>query len=58
MESFVTAAAVMPLSQRIIVQCKAPLAADALPESTSRCPTGAIRWVEGAQFAESEASHV
>ncbi len=23
----------------------------AAPEATLRCPTGAIRWVEGAQFA-------
>lgn len=86
----------MPLDRRLIVQCRAPLAADearrlckvacdacgrcaqdaapglirmegnlpvidyaaaagpALPDATWRCPTGAIQWVEGAQFAELE----
>ncbi len=32
----------------------AAAAGPALPEATWRCPTGAIRWVEGAQFAELE----
>jgi len=85
----------MPLSQQLLVQCRAPLAADearrlctvacdacgrcaqdaapglirmagglpeidyeaggpAAPAATWRCPTGAIRWVEGAQFEELE----
>jgi Na+-translocating ferredoxin:NAD+ oxidoreductase RNF subunit RnfB len=86
----------MPIDRHLIVQCKAPLAADearrlckvacdacgrcaqdaapglirmegnlpvidyaaaagpALPDATWRCPTGAIQWVEGAQFAELE----
>ena len=85
----------MPLSHNLIVQCKAPLAADdarrlckvacdacgrcaqdaapglirmegnlpvidyaaggpAAPEATFRCPTGAIQWVVGEQFAEIE----
>ena len=83
----------MPVTHRLIVQCRAPLAADearrlckvacdacgrcaqdaapglirmvgnlpvvdytaggpAAPEATWRCPTGAIQWVEGEQFAE------
>ena len=83
----------VPLSQHLFVQCKAPLAGDmavslcmaacdacercvadaapglirmqdnlpvvdysaggpARPEATFRCPTGAIQWLEGAQFAE------
>lgn len=86
---------ILPLSHHLIVQCKAPLAADearrickvvcdacgrcaadaapglirmvdnlpvvdytlggpARPEATHRCPTGAIQWVEGAQFADVE----
>jgi ferredoxin len=86
---------VLPLSHRLIVQCKAPLAGDdarrickvvcdacgrcaqdaapglvqmvdnlprvdysaggpASPDATLRCPTGAIQWVEGGQFAEPE----
>jgi Na+-translocating ferredoxin:NAD+ oxidoreductase RNF subunit RnfB len=85
----------MPLTHNLIVQCKAPLAADdarrlckvacdacgrcaqdaapglirmegnlpvidyaaggpAAPEATLRCPTGAIQWVVGEQFAEIE----
>ncbi len=28
----------------------------ALPEATYRCPTGAIQWLEGAQFADGEQS--
>jgi Na+-translocating ferredoxin:NAD+ oxidoreductase RNF subunit RnfB len=88
----------MPVTHHLIVQCKAPLAADearrlckvacdacgrcaqdaapglirmagnlpvidytaggpAAPEATWRCPTGAIQWVEGAQFAELELAH-
>lgn len=83
----------MPVTHHLIVQCRAPLAADearrlckvacdacgrcaqdaapglirmegnlpvidytaggpAAPEATWRCPTGAIQWVEGEQFAE------
>lgn len=83
---------ILPLSVHLLVQCKAPLAAEearrvcrvacdacgrcaqdaapglirmennlpvvdytqggpALPEATFRCPTGAIQWVEGDQFA-------
>ena len=83
---------IMPLAENLVVQCKAPLAADearrickvvcdacgrcaadaapglitmvdnlpvvdygaggpARPEATLRCPTGAIQWVVGAQFA-------
>ncbi len=83
----------VPLSQHLFVQCKAPLAGDmavslcmaacdacercvadaapglirmqdnlpvvdysaggpARPEATFRCPTGAIQWLEGAQFAQ------
>jgi Na+-translocating ferredoxin:NAD+ oxidoreductase subunit B len=30
----------------------------ALPEATHRCPTSAIRWLEGAQFAEGEEINV
>jgi Na+-translocating ferredoxin:NAD+ oxidoreductase RNF subunit RnfB len=86
----------MPLSHHLIVQCRAPLAADearrlcsaacdacgrcaadaapglirmaqnlpivdyaaggpAAPAATFRCPTGAIRWVVGEQFAGDEA---
>jgi ferredoxin len=89
----------LPLAHRLIVQCKAPLAADearrvckvvcdacgrcaadaapglirmednlpvvdysaggpAHPKATWRCPTGAIQWVEGAQFAEHLAEHL
>ena len=84
---------IMPLSQRLFVQCSAPLAGDAVrvmctvacdacgrcsadaapglirmennlpvidyraggpaqPEATYRCPTGAIQWLEGAQFSD------
>ena len=32
----------------------AAAAGPALPDATWRCPTGAIQWVEGAQFAELE----
>ncbi len=83
----------MPLSHHLVVQCKAPLAAEAArrlctaacdacgrcasdaapglitmsgnlpvvdyaaggpaePRATFRCPSGAIRWVDGAQFTE------
>jgi ferredoxin len=83
----------VPLSQRLLVQCKTPLAGDlalglctvacdacgrcaadaapglirmednlpvvnysdggpARPQAVRRCPTGAIRWVEGAQFKD------
>jgi hypothetical protein len=28
----------------------------ALPEATFRCPTGAIQWLEGAQFSEKDTS--
>jgi H+/Na+-translocating ferredoxin:NAD+ oxidoreductase subunit B len=90
---------ILPLSHHLIVQCKAPLAADearrickvvcdacgrcaadaapglirmvdnlpvvdytlggpARPEATHRCPTGAIQWVEGAQFADVEETAV
>jgi len=30
----------------------------ALPEATYRCPTGAIQWLEGAQFSAGEATNV
>ena len=84
---------ILPLTHRLLVQCRVPLAGEvatalcsvacdacgrcardaapglirmvdnlpvidlsaggpATPEATRRCPTGAIRWVEGAQFAE------
>lgn len=87
-----------PVSHHLIVQCKAPLAAEearrmckvacdacgrcamdappglitmignlpvvdyggggpAAPEATYRCPTGAIQWVEGEQFAELAPGH-
>jgi electron transport complex protein RnfB len=90
---------VLPLSQKLLVQCKAPLAGDmatalcrtacdacgrcvadaapglirmqdnlpvvdygaggpALPDAVHRCPTGAIVWLEGAQFVEGEAERV
>ncbi len=85
----------VPLTQHLFVQCKAPLAGDlavalcitacdacercvadaapglirmednlpvvdysaggpARPEATYRCPTGAIQWLEGTQFADQE----
>jgi ferredoxin len=85
---------IMPLTQRLIVQCKSALEGDeaerrcrvactacgkcaldaapgliqmknglavidyakndlAAPDATRRCPTGAIAWVDGAQFATS-----
>jgi Na+-translocating ferredoxin:NAD+ oxidoreductase subunit B len=85
----------VPLAHRLVVQCRAPLAAEAArrlcsavcdacgrcavdaapglvrmedqlpvvdysaggpaePRATFRCPTGAIRWVAGAQFADDE----
>jgi len=88
----------VPLSQKLFVQCKAPLAGDmatalcrtacdacgrcaadaapglirmednlpvvdystggpAMPDATYRCPTGAIQWLEGAQFNERGSSH-
>ncbi len=90
---------VLPLSQKLFVQCRAPLAgdmatalcrtacdacgkcaADAAPglirmennlpvvdyaaggparrDATFRCPTGAIRWLEGRQFAEGEETRI
>ncbi|MCL4220875.1 MAG: RnfABCDGE type electron transport complex subunit B [Phycisphaerales bacterium] len=90
---------ILPLSQKLIVQCKAPLEGEAAravcqvacdacgrcaqdaapglirmvnnlpvvdysaggparPEATFRCPTGAIRWVEGGQFQTAQLVHL
>lgn len=90
---------ILPLSHKLLVQCKAPLAGEmatalcktacdacercvadaapglihmqdnlpvvdygaggpARPEATYRCPTGAIQWLEGAQFADAEPRRV
>ena len=90
---------VVPLSQKLFVQCNSPLAGEAVrvmcsvacdacgrcaadaapglvrmednlpvvdysaggpaqPQAIFRCPTGAIQWLEGAQFSDKEVSHL